>query len=248
MKFLIVVLYLSFFYFGFSQKIPKEVEILLKVYPNSLIDFKDNKLLFSDGTSLIYDDFKSKNQDDLINNPDIQDQFSFNYSKNNSHQNDAGRIRNEEFFKKIYGNTKSEVEKKLVTISWCPKLVNQKVRVTTVNGFDKIVEKLSSELDNHPKFKKYVTNIGGTFNWRKIAGTDRLSTHSFGMTIDINVKYSDYWQWNCKCSDESRKLIYQNQIPLEFVKIFEKYGFIWGGNWTHFDTMHFEYRPELFGL
>ncbi|MDD5211432.1 MAG: M15 family metallopeptidase, partial [Sulfuricurvum sp.] len=24
-----------------------------------------------------------------------------------------------------------------------------------------------------------------------------------------------------------------------------KYGFIWGGRWYHYDTMHFEYRPEL---
>ena len=29
--------------------------------------------------------------------------------------------------------------------------------------------------------------------------------------------------------------------------IFEKHGFIWGGRWYHYDTMHFEYRPELVG-
>jgi peptidoglycan L-alanyl-D-glutamate endopeptidase CwlK len=29
------------------------------------------------------------------------------------------------------------------------------------------------------------------------------------------------------------------------VTIFENHGFIWGGKWYHFDTMHFEYRPEL---
>ena len=28
-------------------------------------------------------------------------------------------------------------------------------------------------------------------------------------------------------------------------EIREKYGFIWGGRWYHFDTMHFEYRPEI---
>ena len=27
--------------------------------------------------------------------------------------------------------------------------------------------------------------------------------------------------------------------------IFEKYGFIWGGKWFHYDGMHFEYRPKL---
>jgi hypothetical protein len=32
---------------------------------------------------------------------------------------------------------------------------------------------------------------------------------------------------------------------MEVIKIFEEYGFIWGGNWALIDTMHFEYRPEL---
>jgi peptidoglycan LD-endopeptidase CwlK len=32
---------------------------------------------------------------------------------------------------------------------------------------------------------------------------------------------------------------------MEIVAIFEKHGFIWGGKWYHYDTMHFEYRPEL---
>ena len=38
-----------------------------------------------------------------------------------------------------------------------------------------------------------------------------------------------------------------NHIPLEIVAIFERHGFIWGGKWSHYDTMHFEYRPELLG-
>jgi hypothetical protein len=29
------------------------------------------------------------------------------------------------------------------------------------------------------------------------------------------------------------------------VEVFERHGFIWGGKWNHYDTMHFEYRPEL---
>jgi hypothetical protein len=28
--------------------------------------------------------------------------------------------------------------------------------------------------------------------------------------------------------------------------VFEAERFIWGGKWYHYDTMHFEYRPELF--
>ena len=63
------------------------------------------------------------------------------------------------------------------------------------------------------------------------------------MTIDINVAQSDYWR-NFK-PDSKGVYSYRNRIPWKIVEIFEKYGFIWGGKWYHFDTMHFEYRPEL---
>ena len=227
---------------NYGQIIPEKVQKLLNHYPQ-IIEFKENKLFFKDGSSLIYDDFKTKSTTELIENPDIEDQFFYNYKLGQI--NDAGRIRNEAFFKKIYGNSKLEVENKLIDIVWCPKLVNQKIKVTSVNGIDKIIKNLSAELDKNQSFSAYLKNIAGTFRWRNIAGTNRLSLHSFGMTIDINTKYSNYWQWDCKCKNENAKLTYKNRIPLEIVKIFEKYGFIWGGNWQHYDTMHFEYRPEL---
>jgi D-alanyl-D-alanine carboxypeptidase-like protein len=226
---------------------PVAVAKLMKAYPQYITGYKDNKLLFSDGTSMLYDDGKVKTKQQLLDNADIEDQFAYTYKtgKYIAAGEDPGRIRNEAFFKKLYGTTAAAVEKKLVTINWCPKLAPQKIRVTTVNGLDKIVKQLSDELDNHPEFKKYVSNIGGTFNWRKISGSEHLSTHSFGCTIDINVKYSAYWQWNCKCKDENAKLTYTNRIPETLVALFEKHGFIWGGKWYHYDTMHFEYRPEL---
>jgi hypothetical protein len=31
----------------------------------------------------------------------------------------------------------------------------------------------------------------------------------------------------------------------QVMKAFEAYGFIWGGKWMFYDTMHFEYRPEI---
>ena len=236
------IFFLFLYQINYAQNVPEKVQKLLKYYPQ-IIDFKENKLFFKDGSNLIYDDFKTKSTTELVENPDVEDQFFYDYKLGQI--NDAGRIRNEAFFKKIYGNSKSEVENKLVDVVWCPKLVNQKIKVTSVNGIDKIVKNLSIELDKNPAFANYLKNIAGTFSWRNIAGTNRLSMHSFGMTIDINTKYSNYWQWDCKCKNENAKLIYKNRIPLEIVKIFEKYGFIWGGNWMHYDTMHFEYRPEL---
>jgi hypothetical protein len=229
--------------------IPANVQKLMKFYPD-VLGFENNYLLFSDGSQLLYDDGKVKSFTEVLDSPDVEDMFKYEYKDWDSlkipFQYDPGRIRNEEFFKKIYGNTKDAVKKNLVEITWCPKLVNQKVLVTTKNNIHLKIDSLSAELDDHPEFKQYIQNIGGTFNWRKISGTERLSMHSFGMTIDINVSYSDYWQWSCACKSEDVQLKkYRNRIPLELVNIFKKYGFIWGGNWYHFDTMHFEYRPEL---
>jgi hypothetical protein len=117
--------------------------------------------------------------------------------------------------------------------------------VTKINGVDKKLQQISKELDEHPELKKYLINIGGTFNWRNIKGTNRHSMHSFGMTVDINTDYSDYWQWSCKCTTENAIIKYKSRIPQIIIDVFEKYGFIWGGKWYHYDTMHFEYRPEL---
>jgi len=34
-------------------------------------------------------------------------------------------------------------------------------------------------------------------------------------------------------------------IPAAAVEAFERHGFVWGGKWLFFDTMHFEYRPDI---
>src|SRR5262249_24851852 len=75
---------------------------------------------------------------------------------------------------------------------------------------------------------------------RAVKDTGNRSAHAWGVAIDINTKFADYWLWakNGAC---------RNQIPFEIVEVFERHGFIWGGKWAHFDTMPYEYRPELLG-
>lgn len=228
----------------YSQEL--KVKLLMHFYKD-IDTIKENRIFFKDGKSIIYNDNLEKNIEGLLEYPDIEDQYHYlyNLSNDNSLNTDAGRIRNEDFFKRIYGSSSAEVQKNLVSIVWCPSFVNQRIQVTKKCGVADSLKKVSLALDKHPEWKKYLTAVGGTFNWRKISGTSRLSAHSFGMTIDINSSHSNYWQWDCSCIDETKKLSYRNSIPLEIVEIFEKYGFIWGGKWVHYDTMHFEFRPEL---
>jgi len=89
---------------------------------------------------------------------------------------------------------------------------------------------------------------GFGWNWRVIAGTSRRSNHSYGTAIDLLPRdlkgRLTYWRWN---EGETKKINRKNYYmpPEKVIKIFEEYGFIWGGNWALIDTMHFEYRPEL---
>ena len=102
---------------------------------------------------------------------------------------------------------------------------------------------MSTELDKLPdSFVKYVVPLASKgYNCRAIAGTTRPSAHGHGIAIDINVAWSNYWRYVGRPPKTTRT----NRIPWEIVEVFEKHGFIWGGKWYHYDTMHFEYRPEL---
>jgi hypothetical protein len=254
----LILLALSFFVLRITitadaqpKAIPLAAQKILKAYPDFVADYADNHLIFKDGSKTPWDDgIVNKTFSQVLAQPDLEDMFLQQYPKGilkvaPPKNSDPGRIRNEAFFMRMYGSTAAAVTKNLVTIIWCPKLVGQKIMVTKVNGVDKKLAQISKELDEHPELKQYLIYIGGTFNWRNIAGTNRHSMHSFGMTVDINTAYANYWQWACKCTNENTEVNYSNRIPQLIVDTFENYGFIWGGKWYHYDTMHFEYRPEL---
>jgi hypothetical protein len=127
---------------------------------------------------------------------------------------------------------------------WLPRKWGKAVRVTRVNGVAAQLAKVSAELDRLPaSFDQYLFPPAGTFNCRAIAGTGRLSAHGSATAIDIATRHAHYWRW--EKPDASGRHVWRNEIPIEVVEIFEKHGFIWGGKWYHYDTMHFEYRPEL---
>lgn len=228
-----------------------KAQCLVRAYPDFLETSENNLIKWKDSTVMNFDDgIEQIDFETFLDRADLKDQMSQCYPLSDDYKRkltvnyDPGRARNELFFYKMYGNSPAEVEENLVSIQWMPKNVNQTIRVTTINGIDKKFKTISEELDNlPPEMMKYLQNTAGTFNWRVIAGTNRQSTHSFGMTIDINVALSDYWRNDTP--DPKGIYQYKNKIPLEIVKIFEKHGFIWGGKWYHYDTMHFEYRPEL---
>jgi hypothetical protein len=232
------------------EEYDENLKKLAKAYPNFIKEISNNKLIWIDNYQMPYDDnIQNKSFAEKLSNASLKDQMSIQYtkiSKNPTYiplvNDDPGRIRYEPFFKKMYGSNKNEIKNNLTKIIWLPKNSNKTLWVNKINGIDKKLQAISNELDLLPKeLISFVNNPSGTISWRKIKNTNRLSTHNFGIAIDVNIENSNYWQWD----KSNKKMKYRNKIPIEIVEIFEKYGFIWGGRWYHYDTMHFEYRPEL---
>ena len=222
---------------------------LVNAYPDTIAGFDAADLILKDGTRLALSDGRTdKTFEELLNAPDVDDMFAFAYPAGApaappGENADPGRIRVEALFQAIYGDCKTgNLKAKLRQVPWVPKLGGGKLSFHTAYGADKALAAVSDELQALPKpFHKFLTPASGTFNCRTIAKTNRRSMHAYAIAIDINTRFTSYWQWD---KDAGRQK-WQNQIPLDIVSIFEKHGFIWGGRWDHYDTMHFEYRPEL---
>ncbi|MFC1834208.1 M15 family metallopeptidase [Thermodesulfobacteriota bacterium] len=204
-------------------------------------------VVMSNRTKIPYDDGKKKDFEAKLNNPDLQDMLSQVYrpgpvTEPAAKNHDPGRFRVTGFFKAVYGSAKREVRANLVPVSFCGKTVLFNKRNGAADALKRVGSGLQLLLRKRPDLGRFVSPIGGTFAWREISGTTRLSPHSFGIAIDLNPKQGDYWRWNKGSFDLLHHL---RRYPIEIVDIFERNGFIWGGKWSHYDSMHFEYRPEL---
>lgn len=106
---------------------------------------------------------------------------------------------------------------------------------------------------NLKEFVRSLNRIDG-YNWRKIARTETLSVHSYGIALDLILDQKEqqevYWLWTYNKGVTFYNQPYNKRFspPDSFIKAFEKNGFIWGGKWLFYDTIHFEYRPEILFL
>ncbi|MBN9021332.1 MAG: M15 family metallopeptidase [Rhizobiales bacterium] len=219
---------------------------LVRAYPDQFAAIEGNDLVWRDGTKMpISDGIPEKDFDTLLDHPDIDDMFAMPYvagppAAEPGLDQDPGRIRYEPLFTKMYGDCETGgVDPHLRSVAW----LKGKVRFTTVNGAADALEKVVADLRQlPPEMTRYLVPSAGTYNCRRIAGTDRRSMHAYGAAIDISTASADYWLW---AKPVDGRYPYRNRIPFAIVEAFERHGFVWGGKWYHYDTMHFEYRPEL---
>jgi hypothetical protein len=237
--------------FHHDQKLVPILAALAAAYPKALQALEirsDQRLLVClAGQKFIYDDGITKTPEQRLDHPDIKDMFHDTYPLANPTDRlpkdfDPGRYRVDALFMALYGESESAVAGNCVVVQFCGNSVKFNARYGAADALRAVSADLTPLLAQKPEIRSYVDKLAGTFNWRKVAGTESLSNHSFATAIDLNVKKAAYWRWVPPTQLEtfSRK-----NWPSEIIEAFERHGFIWGGKWWHFDTMHFEYRPEI---
>jgi hypothetical protein len=205
------------------------------------------------GARLAWDDGRAKTFDEALAHPDLSDIFRDPYVRGApegsrgapegsrgpsgavASRGDPGRIRVDALLRATYGQTRAEVERRLVVVRFHGHDV--RVHRRAAAAFEAAGRRVDAAVRAEPAAEALVASLGGTFNWRDIAGGDRLSPHAFGIALDLDPRRSRYWRWGDAAKPAA--------VPGAIVDAFESEGFIWGGRWSHFDTMHFELRPEL---
>ncbi len=191
-----------------------------------------------DGTRVPYDDGRAKNFAERLDAPDVKDLFLLRYAAGpirpvTTVDEDPGRVRVDAFFRAAY--PKSGLIK--IELFGRRLLVHEKVAPALRRAAERIARAVAAD----PSLAPFLRELGGTYAPRNIAGTNRPSAHSYGVSLDLNVARSHYWRWQ----KPPEPIAWRNQVPQAIVDAFEAEGFIWGGRWYHYDTMHFEFRPEL---
>jgi hypothetical protein len=133
-------------------------------------------------------------------------------------------------------------------------------KVTVHNGIVKelylVEQKILTASETNPEVVKWIDSLGivDAWSWRNVASSGNRSFHSYGIAIDLLPKnlggLETYWLWTRRYNPDWSSVPHSQRYhpPDDVIIAFESVGFIWGGKWPYYDTMHFEYHPEVFVL
>jgi hypothetical protein len=211
-----------------------------------------------DGTTVPWNDGRAKSSEERLERPDGKDLFAVPYRRGpiapvTDPDEDPGRVRLEPLLRATYPPSQ------LTRVDFLGRALT--VHARAAGAFARVAARLLRLRQQSPAIAPFLQHLGGTYAPRKIAGTDRTSAHAYGISIDLDPSRSHYWRWQRprahlqdgrtarlatpETAARRAPLRWQNRVPQAIVDAFEAEGFIWGGRWYHYDTMHFEYRPEL---
>lgn len=235
---------------NYDLTMKQDLLILMMAYPeyvdNVAKDGNNVYLVMKSGRKILYDDKKTKSFEEKLNNPDLQDMLEQIYplesvTKLMDKNFDPGRSRVYALTETVYGASRQQIEKNLTMVHTGYGSFQFNKNNKAAEALNNSFKELRGMASENKKISSFLAPCSGTYNYRIIAGTGRLSPHAFGTAIDLASDRRDYWKWATREQGEKRLLSYSKEV----VEVFEKNNFVWGGKWGHFDILHFEYRPEI---
>lgn len=228
----------------------QDILCLMMAYSENIKDISadENKnvyIVMNSGRKILYDDKIIKNSEQKFYNPDLQDVMEEIYPLETDKKlmdidQNPGRCRCYCLLNEVYGSSRNLIEHNLKNTN----LIYRKLQFNSQNRASDSLHEVFKEITaikDRSNVYSSVFPLNGTYNYRLISGTNMLSPHAYGIAIDLNRDRRDYWKWASRNEGQKRLEVY----PVEVVNAFQNHNFIWGGKWGHFDTLHFEYRPEI---
>jgi hypothetical protein len=160
--------------------------------------------------------------------------------------------RSQHFYDALWrARTREESYDRLKTIRFLSR--NLLVHYAIMEELALVEERILAAAKTDAAVQQWINSLDtiSSWNWRSIADTQSRSFHAYGAAIDLLPKsrrgLETYWLWTAENNPRWWAVPYERRFhpPDKVIKAFEAYGFIWGGKWRFYDTMHFEYRPEI---
>lgn len=113
-----------------------------------------------------------------------------------------------------------------IPLSWNPDLVTNNIYCHKEIG--EIIQELLESIERCG-LRRHIHTFGGCFFFRHTRSGTKLSTHSWGIAIDLNVA--------------TNQMGTTGDMDPRLVQLFREYGFKWGGDWPgrSKDPMHFQF-------
>ena len=173
--------------------------------------------------------------------------------RNNRNAGDQNTPRRSSYFMDALwqAHSRAEVYNNIRTINFLGKTA--RVHNLIFDKLTLVEARILAAAKTDPQVQAWINDISiaESWVWRNIADSQNRSYHSYGIAIDLLPKSlrnrQVYWLWTSQHRKEWWNVPYSERYhhPAVVISAFEAYGFIWGGKWLRFDTMHFEYRPEV---
>ena len=214
----------------------------------------DETVFIINGKEIYYENGKMLSKENLAQSEDFEPIFyRYRVGPLTSIPNPAGfpENRSSDFLDALIGSTEEEIRQSSQWVGFLDhKAYMHKI---CVEPLKKVETQIYAEAKQSKEVRLFLSRLSVVYSMkrRKIAGSDRLSYHAYGLALDIipkSYKGKDvYWRWSNLIEPDWGSIPFSERWhpPFEVIKAFEDNGFVWGGKWYHFDTVHFEYRPEI---